>query len=75
MFDRNHLQLVAKVTFTKTFVLGSILEGLSLEETIEFGSLESTENYIQFLNKHTEKAVKACAGSNYTTSNIKVEYA
>lgn len=75
MFDKNHLQLVATITFTKTFIPGSILEGLSLEETIEFGNLESTEKYVQFLNKHTEKPVKACAGSHYTTSNIKVEYA
>lgn len=72
MFDKNHLQLVATVTFTKTFVSGSILEGITYNETIEFGSQESADKFVSFLKKHTNKPVKPCAGSAYIVSNIEV---
>lgn len=72
MLSAKYPTTVAKVTFTKTFVPGSILEGLTYDETIEFGSQDSTDKFVSFLKKHTDKPVKACAGSNYTVSNIEV---
>lgn len=66
------------VTFTKHFVPGSILEGLTYPETVEFAPINGLDtqkrvnDFVSFLKKHTTKPVKACAGSNYTVSDIEV---
>ena len=67
------------VKFTKNFIPGSVLEGLTYDTTVEMTGnigpkteIDRANEYVAFLQKHTEKPVKACAGSHYTASNIEV---
>lgn len=67
------------VKFTKNFIPGSILEGLtysaSVEMTGNIGPKTETDRaneYVAYLQKHTSKPVKACVSSHYTVSNIEV---
>ena len=77
MLSAKYPTTVAIVTFTKSFVPSSILEGLTYDETIEFGSQDSADKFVSFLKKHTNKPVSPCAGSAYIVlaDSIKVEYA
>ena len=67
------------VTFTKNFVAGSTLEGLTYDTIVEFAPIkgldiqERVSNFVQFLEKHTVKPVKvAGSSSDYIVSNIEV---
>jgi len=66
-----------KVSYTKVFVPGSILEGLKYVET----TLGSTRKgmteievslLIEWAQRHEVIPVNACGGSNYTVENVTV---
>lgn len=65
------------VQFTKTFVSGSLLDGIAYDEVIEITGInglaseqERANELVSFLKRHTSKPVKPCAGSAYIVSNI-----
>ena len=60
------------IQFTKVFIKGSILEGLTAVDTLTAVNQESAKRYLSFLKQHTDQPVKACAGSNYTVKDVKV---
>lgn len=60
------------VKFTKEFVSGN-LNGIMLDASIDFNSLESANDYINFLHAHKTVPVISLDSSNYICHLARIE--
>ena len=60
------------ITYTKRFVPGSLLEGLTYDVVEKDITLDQAIPLVRWCREHKDVPVKACAGSDYTITGYDV---